>query len=315
MVDKKLLDWVLAEKAKGYSDEELKKSLLNSRYSFEQVEELFAQLYKPTDQTTPKKEESFFKLVSQKGQLFAVFFYILLFFLALQLVAGFVASLIFGSIIYIALSAFGILTVAFLVFRKKLYSLLMLIFFSLPFFTFFMVYPLVQSFVPSGNTLMYFLIPLNALIIGLLASFMFGRVVDTFKKFLNTAIIFSSMLAVIFSLNVLINLLFAALNEKLKILTGGVGGVEMMVAPGILSMFGTAQVNPYIGFALAFIFLNIPYFFFYFKIQDKKLYLLLLYLIPIILFVVLSYSMSFVFEFLMSFLDKLLTSQLPIVMT
>ena len=65
MVDKKIIDWIKSEEAQGYSEEQLKQSLLNQGYAAADVDEAVNLSKKniPSNQSVPQ-EDSFFTVLS-----------------------------------------------------------------------------------------------------------------------------------------------------------------------------------------------------------------------------------------------------------
>ncbi|MFT4343718.1 MAG: hypothetical protein ACMXYE_03135 [Candidatus Woesearchaeota archaeon] len=284
MVDKRIVDWIKSEEAQGYSEEQLKQSLLKQGYNQTDVNEAISI-------SRGNSNLGFNQFLSQKGTLFTVLFYILLVIFSLQLVAGIIISLIqlkFINLIFPLL--FGGLIVNYIR-KKNLYEILMTIFLLSPIGLLILrEFPLLQSFMTIGNVPFYVLISIHTLIVGLLIAFMFSKVSENFKKYLTTSIIFSSFIGLIFAINSMIGTILSQLSAQLSQLSAG----SPMGATGLVSMFNSEIFNANIAFILAFIFFNIPYVIFYLKREDKNPKLFLLYLIPIILFILLSFILKYV---------------------
>jgi hypothetical protein len=87
MADKRIVEWIKSEEAQGYSEEQLKQSLLKQGYNQTDVNEAISS-------SRGNSNIGFNQFLSQKGTLFTVLFYILIVIFSLQLVAGIVISLI-----------------------------------------------------------------------------------------------------------------------------------------------------------------------------------------------------------------------------
>lgn len=284
MIDKRIVDWIKSEEAQGYSEEQLKQSLLQQGYKPADVNEAISS-------SKTNSSLGFNQFLSQKGTLFMVLFYILFVIFSLQLVAGIVISLIqlkFLNLIFPLL--FGGITINYIR-KRNLYGILMIIFLLSPIgLGILILFPLIQSFIAIGNVPFYLLISIHTLIVGLLIAYMFSKVSDNFKKYLTTGVIFSSVLGLIFAINNMIETILSKISVQLSQLSAE----SPMEAYGILSMFNSEIFNANIAFILAFIFFNIPYVIFYFKREDKNPKLFLLYLIPIIIFILLSFILKYV---------------------
>ena len=284
MVDKRIVDWIKSEESQGYSEEQLKQSLLKQGYDQTDVNEAISS-------SRGNSNLGFNQFLSQKGTLFTVLFYILLVIFSLQLVAGIVISLIqlkFLNLIFPLL--FGGLIFNYIR-KRNLYGILMTIFLLSPIGLLILtVFPLLQSFIAIGNVPFYVLISIHTLIVGLLIAFMFSKVSENFKKYLTTGIIFSSILGLIFAINSMIGTILSKLSAQLSQFSAG----SPMGAGGLVSMFNSEIFNANIAFILAFIFFNIPYIIFYLKREDENPKLFLLYLIPIIIFILLSFILKYV---------------------
>lgn len=234
MVDKKIINWIKSEETKGYSEKQLKQSLLNQGYSAAEVDEAInsSKENKPSNQSLPQ-EYSFFTVLSS----------ILLWVLSILLI--------------IFLGAF----------------------------------PLIQTFLDTSNITIYIWLSLFSLIIGLLISFLFNKRCANFKKHVYVGISFSSILAVIFAINHMIINILDALGRMLATAMEGSG---QDVGGGLIGLFNFDLTNAYIGFALSIIFFNVPFFYYYLKREDKTLKLFFLYLIPIALFLILTFILGFV---------------------
>jgi len=306
LVNKKIIDWIKSEEAAGYNEKQLRESLLQAGYEYLEVDDAI-RLSRESN-LKPSFEQSFsslFEYVSSKGKLFKFLFYFftgLFSFSILSGIATSVASLNIIGLIPLVIIAFYTYNY---VKKKKMYSLLMLVFTFFPgMFLFFMIYPLIQGFIGGSNTTFYIIISVHALILGFIFSFMFGRVVESFKEYLKSAIVFSSILAVVFALNNLIYTIYLTFIPKIPEITKGFEGLNPF---NFISHFSSKIVNPYISFALAFVFLNIPYIIYFFKIQHKKPLRFLLYLIPIVIFIVLSFIFGYFANMMLnSFLSSIL---------
>ena len=284
MADKRIVDWIKSEEAQGYSEEQLKQSLLKQGYNQTDVNEAISS-------SRGNLTLGFNQFLSQKGTLFIVLFYILLVVFSLELIAGIVISLIqlkFINLIFPLL--FGWLTINYIR-KRNLYGILMTIFLLSPIGLLILtIFPLLQSFIAIGNVPFYVLISIHTLIVGLLIAYMFSKVSENFKKYLSTGIIFSSVLGLIFAINSMIGNILSKLSAQLSQLSAG----SPMGAGGLVGMFNSEIFNANIAFILAFIFFNIPYVIFYFKRKDKNTKLFLLYLIPILIFILLSFILKYV---------------------
>jgi hypothetical protein len=290
MADKRIVDWIKSEEAQGYSEEQLKQSLLQQGYKPADVNEAISS-------SRGNLNLGFNDFLSQKGTLFMVLFYILLVVFSLQLIAGIVISLIqlkFLNLIFPLI--FGGLTINYIR-KRNLYGILMTIFLLSPIGLLILaVFPLLQSFIAIGNVPFYVLISIHTLIVGLLIAYMFSKVSENFKKYLTTGVIFSSILGLIFAINSMIGTILSKLSAQLSQLSAG----SPMGASGLVSMFNSEIFNANIAFILAFIFFNIPYAIFYLKREDKNPKLFLLYLIPIIIFILLSFILKYVANIILS---------------
>jgi hypothetical protein len=283
MVDKRIVDWIKSEEAQAYSEEQLRQSLLKQGYKPAEVNEAI-------NSSRGNLDLGFNQILSQKGTLFMVLFYILLIIFSLQIVAGIVISLIllkFLNLFFLVL--FGGLIINYIR-KRNLYEILMTIFILSPIGLLILtVFPLLQSFTAIGNVPFYALISIYTLIVGLLIAFMFSKVSDNFKKYLTTGIIFSSELGLIFAVNSMIAKVYSKYSAQLSKLSAE----SPVSASGLVSMFNSEIFNATIAFILALVFFNIPYAIFYFKKEDKNPKLFLLYSIPITIFVLLSLILKY----------------------
>src|SRR3989338_4865340 len=126
MADKKIISWIKSEEAQGYSEEQLKRALIRKGFAISAVNE--AVMLSRAD-----SNQGFHRLVSQKGALFMVLFYILLAIFSLQLIGAIIFSIISLNYLNLILPAvFGSLAAVFLV-KKRLYGALVIMLLLLPF--------------------------------------------------------------------------------------------------------------------------------------------------------------------------------------
>ncbi len=287
MIDERIVEWVKAEKAQGYSEEYLKQYLLQQGHTPKLVDEAI-------NLSKENSSLNFSQSLSQKGPAFMILFYILLVIFSLQLIAGIVISLFQSNFLNLVFPLiFGGFIINYIL-KKKLYEILMIIFILSPFGLLILTaYPLFQSFIAAENNLIYVLISIHTLIVGTLIAFMFDKIIKTFKKYLTTGIIFSSILGLIFAINNMIGLLISKLSAHLSQLSAeNPAGVSEFA-----SIFNSEIFNANIAFTLALIFFNVPYTIFYFKREDKNSKLFLIYLIPIVLFILLSFVLKYLLIF------------------
>ena len=83
MADKKIISWIKSEEAQGYSEEQLRRALIRMGFGISAVNE--AIMLSRAD-----SGQGFHRLVSQKGALFLVLFYILLVIFSLELIGAIV---------------------------------------------------------------------------------------------------------------------------------------------------------------------------------------------------------------------------------
>ncbi len=284
MVDKRIIDWIKSKEEQGYSKDQLRQSLLKQGYKPSDVNEAI----------NPPRENSnlgFNQFLSQKGTLFMVIFYILLVIFSLQLVAGIIISLIKSKFVNLIFPLLFGGSIIIYIKKRNLYGILMTIFLLSPIGLLILtVFPLLKSFTAMGNVLFYALISISTFVVGLLIAYMFNKVSDNSKKYLTTGVIFSSLLGLIFATNSMIGTIISKLSAQLSQLSAG----NPLGTTGIVSLFSSEIFNANIAFVLAFISFNIPYVIFYFKREDKTLKLLLLYLIPVLVFILLSFILKYV---------------------
>jgi len=280
MVDKRIIELIKSEEAKGYSEEQLKQTLLKKGFKSSDVNEAVSLSTKSQNQTLNQ-------LLSQKGKLFMILFYILLVIFSLVLVLGFIYSLIaFNLIILIASIIFGAMTIRYLI-KRNLYKLLVMVSFTVVLFPL-VIFPSIYSFINIGNVTFYVLISVYALIAGMLTSYMLNKVSETFKKYLIIGIFSSLVLASIYAASGFTQTILSTLSAQLAQASIN----NSTETTSLIGLFGSNFFNGNIAFSLVFLFFNIPYFYFSFQREDKNLKLFLLYLIPIIIFILVSYVLS-----------------------
>ncbi len=281
MADKRIVDWIKSKEAHGYSEEQLKQSLLKQGYRPVDVNEAISS-------SRGNLSQGFNQILSEKGTLFTVLFYILLVVFSLELVAGIAISLIqlkFLNLIFPLL--FGWLMIHY-VRKRNLYGILMTLFLLSPIgLLILIVLPLLQGFIEIGNVPFYVFISIHTLIVGLLMAYMFNKVSENFKKYLITGIIFSSVLGLIFAVDTMIGTILSKMSAQYSL-------VFPDSSMGTNGLFNSKIFNANIAFILAVLFFNLPYVIFYLKREDRNPKLFLLYLIPVILFMLLSFVLKYV---------------------
>lgn len=282
MVNQQIVDWIKNQESKGYSEEQLKQYLLNQGYNQTDI-------VKAINLSKEKSKIGFNQFLSQKGTLFKVLFYFLTIFFSLQLITEIIFLLIQLRFITLIIPLiFGSLLIL-VIHKRNLNGVLMTIFLLSPIgLSTLAVFPLLQSFMAFGNLLSYVLISIYTLVTGLIIAYMFNKVCLNFKKYLISGIVFSSILGFVFAINNVIVTTLLTLYEQMSQLSAN----NIQGQFKILTIFNPNFINTNIAFILAILFFNIPYAIFYFKRENKKIKLFLLYLIPITIFILLSYILK-----------------------
>jgi len=274
MPDDKLKQWIAEVQKKGYNTEQIKQALIQRGYAPPAAEQIMQ---------TDKLKLSFNKFILSHGMLFTVIFY---FFAGIFTLSGLI-SIIFNiinmQILNVVINTFLLGLVVFYIVKRKFYAAFIMIFFE--YFLLVQLIPILQAFIPMSDIVIYILVALSIGFYGLIVSFIFNKVSKTFGKFIGAAVFFSVILSIIAAANSFVVTIFEKLGEQLAQLEG-------VAQSGILSIFNSNLANPNIVYAISLIFFNLPFFIFFAKRSDKKLMWLLLYLMPILLYIGLSYVLQ-----------------------
>jgi len=273
----KAVDWVNAQKAKGYTEEQIRQHLIKHRYDPKDVNKVIIE-------SRNKSDMDLDKLLLEKGKLFRILFYIITLIFSLQLLAEIAGSLISLNLIAAIFPILFAVTMINYVRKRDIYKILMTIFLLSPTsMIVLLALPFIKSFLSIGNIPFYVFIAIYTLILGLFMAFMFSKVSETFKRYLMSSIIFSSLLALIFAIINLIGLIILKLLENITSLAASTN------LGSILSVFNSETLDSNIAFCIAFVAFNIPYIIFYSRRKDKKPKLALLYIIPILIYILISF--------------------------
>jgi len=148
------------------------------------------------------------------------------------------------------------------------------------------LYNFIQITTVISSSMMYVIMGVHALLLGLSCAFVFSKFKDKFKSYYLSSLFFSSLIAIIAVVWVVVRDILMRINEQLASLKAN-AGVEGGAA--IIEMFNTTDMfNPIVAFILVFVLFNLPYLFYFKKYQDKNWKLLLLHLIPVVVFIILS---------------------------
>ena len=270
MASKKAVDYVKSEKAKGFSDGQLKKHLVRHDYPEWYAERLVRLAGERFD-------FDFKHSLHKKGRLFVALFYFLIALLSLQSIAGVALPLALSKLLplRIVLPSAAVLIFGIAVFymrKKSVYGTLMAAVLASP------LGPVLTALIsiwflsasvffgmPGLNPYFYAAVSVQSLLFGVLAVYMFGRLEQrkgSVEKTLFSAIAVSCVTV----------LTFAALSSFLFYL--------MAFPPQGVQINPEAFLAPAAAFALALAFFNAPYAFFFARSGMRRRKLLLLYLIP-----------------------------------
>lgn len=146
---------------------------------------------------------------------------------------------------------------------------------------------ILQAFTKMSDTTAYILIGAISIITGFLAAFIFNKINET-KKYIIYGVIYSSILAVIFAVNNgiknAITKLFGIPQFMTDVAQSGCSGLITAVDYMTTNIFNTT-----IGFTIALIMFNIPFIIYYIRKEEQNWLLFLLYLIPIIIYIIMAY--------------------------
>ena len=288
MVYQKLVEWIKSEEAQGFSEEQLRQSLLKSGYKPEDVNEAILS-------SQDSSHLSFNQLLLQKGKLFTALFYALLIIFSLELLAGIILPIhsIWQSyylqlnflIIIFSLLIAG-LTINYVI-KRNLYAILVIIFLLSPIGA--GAGMLLFSVLGVLDVVYFYVALIYALIVGMIVAYTFNKVLSDSKKYLITGLVFSLLFDLILAIDKVIATIISKLALQVQEANNsgfGMGGI-MAVA-----VFSIMKINVFL--ILMLIFFNIPYLIFYFRRKDKTTSPFLLYLIPLIIFIVLSFISTYV---------------------
>jgi len=288
MIEKKSIDWIKSKRFEGHSEELLKKELSDKGYDSESINEAisFSKI---------SSKLGFIHYLSQKGAGFVVLFCIILCIFIFELIAVILASIfksqfivtflliILGGLMFYYLKKCNFYAVLILLF---LFSPLGLLLLSLLIF--------LNSFVLGDSSTFYVFISIHTFVLGLISAFMFDKVRDTFNKYLKTEIILSSVLAIVFAINAFIKSIMLNLSAQMSALQNISSAQTNSLS---LPMFNLELFDINIGFILGLIFFNIPYIIFILKRKSKTNNFFLWYLIPILIFVLMTALLNFIVPF------------------
>ncbi len=235
-----------------------------------------------------QKDTGFHQFISQKGTAFTSMFYVFLLLFLVSMIIGILKTLMESRFIelfiLLVISGLG----ADFILKRNLYGLLLLIFLLSPLGVLIWVVipltglPLLMRYIPAGASSFYALISVYTLILGFVTAFMFGRVCEDSKKYIGTAVVFSSVLGAIFAVLSVLEIITSKITEGITHLSPS----ESVIVPP------SPIYNVKIAFILAIVFLNIPYIALYLKtfsreIENKKIFLL--YITPLVVFLLLQF--------------------------
>ncbi|MCK4429144.1 MAG: hypothetical protein KAU95_02115 [Candidatus Aenigmarchaeota archaeon] len=229
--------------------------------------------------------KSFNELVAEKGKAFQIIFYLFFGIYVISLFAGIISGLLELSISVLFPLA-GVLLIAYFVKEKYLYILLILsLLYPSYLFCGILLSSIALTYMLLGNTIFcYPLVGLVSLCFGLLFAFLFNKASNTSLKLISSSVIFSSIGSTVF--------IFLKITSMLANFLGkSFGGIPMGNASGgyenLLSM--GQGLSPELLFAIFLILFNLPFIRYFLTREDKKYKYLLLCLIPIFVFVSLSF--------------------------
>lgn len=220
---------------------------------------------------------SFQEFISEKGFMFQVLFYIFFALFTIPLIIGLIFAIFRLHYTSLIIGGFWLALLIYYIKKRLLPEALTILF--IPYILSFIGLPMAQIFIPVSNTAIYTLIIVFSSIMGLVMAFMLDKVHPNFKSFVHSGVFFSTILAIVFAISAGIIKYVTILGEKLIELSANNPSAMM------LSFFNISTLNPTIAFILAFVFFKISFFMFYFKKEDINKKKLLLYAIPIIVFI------------------------------
>jgi hypothetical protein len=243
----------------------------------------------------PVFEQSFHKSILKKGIFFSILFYVFLLLFFVEVFAGIFYAIISNNYFTIIFSIMLLLIFWFLMKKRDLYRVLFLLFAWSPItFIVLLTLPILQMFSMIGNLLTYTLIILHSFILGLLMHYMFNKVSKNSLKHILSAIKYSVLLAFIFANNNFIKNIINALSKMYQVSINN--NTTNLGVPALFKYFNATISNQHIGFLLALIFFNLPFFIQYRKNKKK---VLLLLLIPIITYLFLVAGLNIILKLLM----------------
>jgi hypothetical protein len=145
--------------------------------------------------------------------------------------------------------------------------------------------PIVISFTGGGSFFIYILVSIWSLTVGILLLLMVKEKKEYVKVFVTLGTIYMSLLAIIFSINIIMQ----GFVNKFIILKSPIQEAGVPTMGSVLSLFGEINYNVPILFALALIAFNLPLIYYQTRKEGINLKLLIYYLIPIVLFILLSF--------------------------
>ncbi len=223
--------------------------------------------------------------VKEKGSAFQALFYIALAMYFIPILISIGSSLLKFDVLRVLFASLWILAMVYLLKKNNFYEVLWLTLMFSPISIFFILLPMIQLFIPSSAALVYLLISGVALVSGIIYGLLFSKTSDTSSKFIMPSIFYSMIISFVFALAKIITSILESLGRQFSALSAN--------APAGLSTITTISQpisNPTIGFLLFMIFFNAPFIKYFLLREDRKNKYLVLYVIPIITFIIIYYS-------------------------
>ncbi len=229
--------------------------------------------------------KSFVKIIKKKGPLFTILFLFLFSLCVIPLVVLFFVALskalVVGTIVFLILIGM----ILFEIKTKHLYQLVLLIVIlnlALWFILGLLSYVKdIFSWLPGVTA--YLLMAPYALFSGYVVFYLLWKASsNNAKKTLYGGVIVSTMMAIIAAMTNLIIIIGRSVQSQIKT----VENITGISTSGLSTLFGNTFYNPLVGFLILFVFFNVPFIRLYLT-KNKRYYLLVLYLIPIVFFLVL----------------------------
>lgn len=220
----------------------------------------------------------FTQAASEKGLTYAIILYLFFGFSLLLPLITLVVSIFTANSILIMFSLAIIIAAIFAIARARLDWATGII--AIPYIVLMSLITLISMFF-NASVALYSIVVVSSIITGLVLAFLYSKL-DTIDNFLKHSISFSSVIAVIFGLNKIIQVTVEELNHRLEALQNSV------VQNTVFSMFSSPTVNIEKSFLLTMILCNLP-FILLFTHRQGKMKEFGWYVLPVAIFVLLLF--------------------------